>query len=175
MFIRSDRYGYIGTGQYASGLFLAVFCNANAPKLPNGYKPLRAIVRKVALHQLGHFMMGRLTLMGHPFSLSGTYGSDGLPIEITTYGRRNVPPKPEEFSSLEEHQAYYDNLATIPYETYEMVPGLWERLHPLPDDLVAEFWNGGGHNSAGAEGLSMHEWASTNLETLRHLLPKKGR
>src|SRR5687768_12506167 len=32
---------------------------------------------------------------------------------------------------------------------FEKVPGLWERLHELPPELVTAFWKGGGHNSAG--------------------------
>ena len=41
--------------------------------------PIRAIVRRVSLHQCGHFMMGTARAKGHSITLSGAYGSDGLP------------------------------------------------------------------------------------------------
>lgn len=41
--------------------------------------PLFACIRKVALTQLGQFMMGRANIGGHWRSLSGAYGGDGLP------------------------------------------------------------------------------------------------
>lgn len=179
MFITSDRRGYVGTSQYAAGLFLIVFCNENAPPLASGRKPLRVIVRKVALTQSGHFMTGHVTfsyaeggdgcvgLRRERFWLSGGYGHDGLPIEITEYKRRNVPPKPE---TSEECEAYYDALAKIPFEHVERAPGLWERLHPLPDELVDRFWtSSSGHNAPGEEGPALREWALANLNMLKHL------
>lgn len=174
MFIGKSRGGYRGTEQVASGHFLMVFQNENAPRLENKLRPLRALVRKVALHQCGHFMMGSVKLYGVRFSLSGTYGSDGLPMEITHSTRRNVPERPDEFTSPGEHQAYYAAVDKIPWERIELAPGLWERLHPLPDDLVERFWSSSdGHNGAGSEGSSMHDWALENLDTLRRFAPKK--
>src|SRR5262245_55357539 len=41
-----------------------------------------AIVRKVALHQLGHFMMGHANIGGKWRSVSGAYGNDGLPRSV---------------------------------------------------------------------------------------------
>lgn len=41
--------------------------------------PIRAIVRHVAMTQCGHFMMGNARVHGHRLTLSGSYGSDGLP------------------------------------------------------------------------------------------------
>lgn len=43
-----------------------------------------AIVRRVALRQLGHFMMGRANIGGQWRSVSGAYGNDGLPMEVDT-------------------------------------------------------------------------------------------
>jgi hypothetical protein len=42
--------------------------------------PLRAIVRHVRLSQLGHWMMGIARIGGVSVSVSGAYGSDGLPM-----------------------------------------------------------------------------------------------
>jgi hypothetical protein len=46
-----------------------------------------AVVRRVALRQLGHFMMGRANINGKWHSVSGAYGSDGLPMSINTLPR----------------------------------------------------------------------------------------
>lgn len=43
----------------------------------------------------------------------------------------------------------------------------WETLVPLPAHLYDEWNTGGGHNSAGSEGPSMHQWAMANLPALR--------
>lgn len=50
--------------------------------------------------------------------------------------------------------------------------GLWDRLHPVPPDLTEAFWRGGGHNSAGAEGPAMRQWAENNLRDLGKLRPR---
>jgi len=47
--------------------------------------PIRAFIRKVAMRQCGHFMMGRARAHGRKLVLSGTYGADGLTV--------NVPPE----------------------------------------------------------------------------------
>lgn len=174
MFITTSRSGYLGNDQYASGYFLIVFSNDLAPKLPNGRKALRCLIRKVALRQFGHFMMSSVTLLGVRFSLSGCYGADGLTVDVATRQKeRPDPPLPEGgHKTVEEHKAYWDEVASIPWVTVEKAPGLWDRLHPMPDELVEKFWSGGGHNSSGSEGPAVHKWAKENLGTLCHLLPK---
>ena len=44
--------------------------------------PIRAIVRHVAMSQLGHFMMGYARVKGNRLTLSGAYGADGLPDSV---------------------------------------------------------------------------------------------
>jgi hypothetical protein len=44
--------------------------------------PIRAIVRYTRLRQFGHFMMGFARVNGHRLTLSGSYGSDGLPMSV---------------------------------------------------------------------------------------------
>ncbi len=44
--------------------------------------PLRAIVRYVRMRQLGHFMMGSARIGSQRITLSGSYGSDGLPVSV---------------------------------------------------------------------------------------------
>jgi len=47
----------------------------------NSY-PMRGIVRYVRMRQLGHFMMGSAVIGKHRLTLSGSYGSDGLPATV---------------------------------------------------------------------------------------------
>lgn len=58
--------------------------------------PMRAIVRKVALRQLGHWMMGTARIAGKSVTISGAYGGDGLGVtvqpEIYALGV-DVPPE----------------------------------------------------------------------------------
>ena len=49
---------------------------------PIGAANTFAVVRRVALHQLGHFMMGHANLGGRWTSISGSYGNDGLPLTV---------------------------------------------------------------------------------------------
>jgi hypothetical protein len=51
-------------------------------KVQSNSYPLRAIVRYVRMRQLGHFMMGSARVNGHSLTLSGSYGSDGLPTSV---------------------------------------------------------------------------------------------
>lgn len=43
-----------------------------------------AVVRKVALRQCGHWMMGRANLGGKWVTVSGAYGNDGLMMTVET-------------------------------------------------------------------------------------------
>lgn len=186
MFLTNSRRGYLGGDQYSSGMFLMVFDNELAPKIhiagdEKPYAPLRVLVRKVAMRQCGHFMMGHTTILGERFSLSGTYGHDGLPLNTTIRGPAFEPVFTDtqltEMLCGENGQAqwkkYWDAKSGIPRLTVPIVAGLWKRLHPMPPELVQKFWKGGGHNSSGSEGPSLHEWALANINTFRHLLPKE--
>jgi hypothetical protein len=46
------------------------------------FTDIRCLVKHVQLHQCGHWMMGDMTVHGEKISLSGAYGSDGLPTEV---------------------------------------------------------------------------------------------
>jgi hypothetical protein len=50
-----------------------------------------AVVRRVALRQLGAFMMGRANLCGKWHTVSGAYGSDGLPMSVDKLPHDAVP------------------------------------------------------------------------------------
>jgi len=47
------------------------------------HKEIRALVRKVAMHQCGQFMMGSARAFGHRIGLSGSYGGDGLTVTVS--------------------------------------------------------------------------------------------
>lgn len=95
MYIDNSGYGYYrGTEQ----------CHSRAPFLilvqPDDYEqrnaPIRALVRKVALHQSGHFMMGRARAFGHRIIISGAYGGDGLPRSVPQEVYDRATPVPQE-------------------------------------------------------------------------------
>lgn len=80
MYLRNDGFsGYDRSGQQIRqrGLFLILATPTGGPLYP-----VRAMVRKVALRQFGHFMMGSVNLGGKWYTVSGAYGSDGLPLSI---------------------------------------------------------------------------------------------
>jgi hypothetical protein len=128
VFIKDANRGHTASGQQkASGKFLMIFQDPNH----KGLRPLlRACVRQVKLSQLGHFMMGEVWFGDYEITLSGTYGSDGLPISL------------------------------------DDIPELFEKFVPLPQELQDAFWEGGGHNSAGAEAPAVLAWALENYEEL---------
>lgn len=77
MYIRGAHRYYNSDGQQACrrGAFLILLqqdCD----------KQMYAVVRKVVLKQLGHFMMGFARIEGKTYSMSGCYGNDGLPVTI---------------------------------------------------------------------------------------------
>jgi len=67
---------------------------------PEGYEhrnaPIRALVRKVAMHQCGHWMMGSARAFGHKITLSGSYGGDGLPTDVPMEVYERATPVPQE-------------------------------------------------------------------------------
>lgn len=63
--------------------------------LDGASKPIRALVRKVALRQCGHFMMGFARAFNHDIRISGAYGSDGLPRSVPQEVYDKATPVPE--------------------------------------------------------------------------------
>ena len=81
MYLRNDGFsGYNSAGEQirTRGLFL-VFVQ---PKGGNACEPIKCAVRKVAMRQCGQWMMGRVNIGGRWHTVSGDYGSDGLPMEL---------------------------------------------------------------------------------------------
>ena len=78
MYVNGTTGYYRGTEQ----------CSRRAPflilmQLEGDHKsPIRGIVRKVALRQFGHWMMGTARIKGHSITMSGAYGGDGLTVDV---------------------------------------------------------------------------------------------
>ena len=81
MYITNEGHGYYrGTEQHHSRAPFLIL--VQPPGIPGSKEPIRAIVRKVALHQFGHWMMGSARAFGHKIPISGAYGADGLVREV---------------------------------------------------------------------------------------------
>ena len=85
MYLRSGQngtyYGSDGQQRHSRAPFLLLI--DASPSLPAKQDAcMYAIVREVAMEQCGHFMMGTARVYGHSLTVSGTYGSDGLPISL---------------------------------------------------------------------------------------------
>lgn len=151
MFI-SGSSGYNRRGeQTARGDFLMVFARG---------QELRAAIRYVRMRQLGHWMITSGVKVGpYKLTLSGSYGSDGLPIESI----KKEPRKCWERIGDSDH--WYERTYA-----WEDVPTVnWESLAPLPLELQQEFWHPEcqGWNSAGSEAKNLKDWARNNLKTLK--------
>lgn len=127
-----NRYGQ----QIAKGQFLIMLCKN---VFPSTGKPVeyRALTRKVYMSQFGHFMMADINVCGTKIVLSGSYGSDGLPISVDENPRYN---KGDKLAALEL---------------------LWQLAEPVPAELIQKWSKGGGHNGAGSESKDFRNWGKT--------------
>lgn len=89
MYIEPTDTYYLGTEQHARR---ARFLLLLQPQDNWQNEPIKAVVRKVALSQCGNWMMGKATIYGKQFTVSGSYGADGLPLTVDnqTYARATV-------------------------------------------------------------------------------------
>ena len=208
MFIHSQRGGYDRHGgQWSSGAFL-MLCLGDAWKPWTGGN-LRAMVRHVKLRQLGHFMAGHAIIpttyqdgellldrtqadivgmtvtRGAPLAaraklyLSGTFGSDGLPMHVPTKvtldkGLREQPVNLDwRCLKLDNGQPYYtpkEHTAESPCWYSRGVPWqVYERMAPVPDEIAMAVGNDDtGHNSAGVQAIGkLGPWARGNLRALQ--------
>ena len=83
MYIQAPNRGYTHDGQQ--------FCR-RAPfllLLQNGdwNSQVYGVVRTVALRQCGHWMMGKARILDKSYTVSGSYGNDGLTLSVDT-----IPP-----------------------------------------------------------------------------------
>jgi hypothetical protein len=100
VYLRNDGFsGYNSAGEQIRqrGLFLLfVQCDGRECQTSDCAK-FKVCVRKVAMRQLGHWMMGSANVGGKWHTVSGSYGGDGLPITVPhdIYSRLTVELPPE--------------------------------------------------------------------------------
>jgi len=95
MYIRptTGYYDQDGSQHTRKGLFLILMQHNNFALDKHNF---RAIVRKVALSQFGHFMMGTARIKGESITISGSYGNMGLPCDTKSDAVWNAcTPVPE--------------------------------------------------------------------------------
>ena len=163
MFLKSRRsYDRFGS-QRAAGPFLMLFSNRviypDCARIASGRYAVRALVRYCRMQQCGHFMMGSVVVA----SRLAQAANETVPIQDRTDRWWKVRDGAYRIGLSGPYGADGLTLEAADW------PGLWDQLHPLPDELVEQFWQGGGHNSAGAEGPAVHEWAAQQARQLRQL------
>ena len=113
-----------------------------------GLKNFRAFIRSARLKPCGNWAMGTVTFKRKKISISGDYGSGGLPI--------TVRPNPR-FSENEFEKEQRENIIFA-----------YKNSVPLPPWLEEEWGHGtGGHSCAGSERISMEIWANRHKNALR--------
>lgn len=95
MYLQRVAVYYDSRGQTAGRGFFLILVDDENRDWRNTPLKLRAIVRKVAMQQCGHFMMGTARAYGHSITLSGTYGNDGLVRNVPTEVFEKAVPLPE--------------------------------------------------------------------------------
>ena len=104
MYIEKVLGGYDRHGQQVArrGLFL-ILVQQEAKWVDGKFvlpKEIRALVRKVALHQSGHFMVGRARAFGERIHIDGAYGSNGLPRTVSDRVFERAVPLPDDLREL---------------------------------------------------------------------------
>lgn len=114
MFLKTSRSGYDQNGeQFVRGSFLILFSHNNFKwgeetgrpwsECPYTGHELYACVRHVSLRQFGHWMMGTARIAGQSLTLSGSYGSDGLPCDyekLSEAARAKLIRVPEDIEAI---------------------------------------------------------------------------
>ena len=94
----TGRNYYRGTEPHTSRAPFLIL--VQPPGIKGSREPIRALVRKVALHQVGNFMMGSARAFGHRIPISGAYGADGLVREVPQEVYDRAVPVPDELILL---------------------------------------------------------------------------
>lgn len=82
MYLTNEGHDYYRGGEqcHTRAPFLLLIQDEKQDVGPDNF---RALVRKVALQQMGHWMMGVARIKGQPITVSGAYGRDGLPVSVS--------------------------------------------------------------------------------------------
>ena len=83
MYISNDGrtyYSRTGNQHHSKADFLILMQDKDQPINSDNF---RAVVRKVALEQMGNWMMGTARIKNNSITISGSYGHDGLPVSVS--------------------------------------------------------------------------------------------
>lgn len=143
MYFKSFRGGYSGGDQVASGSFLVVVQH------PSGNsRELRAFARHVKMRQLGHWMMGSIKIGNYSLSVSGGFGSDGLPFSLGKHYKKDG-----------------EGIEFTPQQKM----AIWDQLVPVPQELAERYWKAddGWNSVPGSVAPDFRKWANENVKALR--------
>lgn len=91
MYIKKTERYYRGASQATKRQWFLLLVQKKNGK-ERGADAIRALVRKVAMEQCGHFMMGTARAFNRSIVVSGSYGGDGLPKRVPDeVWERSVP------------------------------------------------------------------------------------
>jgi len=93
--------------------------------------PPRAILRKVALKQCGHFMMGCARINNHSLILSGAYGNDGLPKSVPMAVYKAGIPLPKELYDAWAKGGGWNGCGTEARAMRDWAIQNWRKLVPV--------------------------------------------
>lgn len=106
MFLKVTKQGYDRDGaQFAHGYFLILMYPDRPMRFEHGKflgwpqhpnPPVRAMVKFVRMKQLGHFIMGRIYVLGHDITLTGDYGDNGLICNVPEEVYQTGVPLPDD-------------------------------------------------------------------------------
>jgi hypothetical protein len=94
VYIETTTRYYVGSEARIRKARFLILCQPNDVAHKDPMPAPRALVRKVALLQCGHFMIGVARAWGRSLKLSGDYGDDGLALAVPpeVYERAEIVP-----------------------------------------------------------------------------------
>jgi len=126
---RAHTY-YRGSEQASSmGAYLILGSSAEE-RDSNGFETLFGAVRMVALRQCGQFMMGNARIAGETITVSGSFGSDGLPINLDRLSVR------EQWRDQWERERYHRDLDPADPRAVR----LRSKFVKVSEELAARYW-----------------------------------
>lgn len=81
MYIEKPTLYYRGNDQAVRRASFLILMQSKDRKI--GPENMRGIIRKVAMRQFGHWMMGSAQIGQERITLSGSYGDNGLPVTVS--------------------------------------------------------------------------------------------
>jgi len=120
---------------------------------------MRAIVRSVALHQLGNFMMGWARIANHSMSVSGIFGNSGLTLSIDNAyirGQKNSLAPDQQNAMTDAELSTARN-------------AIWDAAQPLPS-RVYDAWMNDEYLTLYTYGQTLYEYQELFIKPKRGVL-----